>query len=253
VPQSLPGDGMTGGDATGAEATLNQHLAWMREGSDCFERAVAALGDGALSGPSRLPGWDRRHVMAHVVGNAEGLGRLAEWAATGTVNPMYASSEERLEAIEATARLSAGELRARVDHSSSTLDERLAALQPAAWDARVTTATGREVPAREIPWIRSREIWLHAVDLDSDVGLDDLPPALTAEILDEVLPTLTRRGAGPLRVRADDLEREWTVGDLDDAVAISGAAVAVLGWAIGRADPAGLVPVEAVPTLERWL
>ena len=44
-----------------------------------------------------------------------------------------------------------------------------AALDGAAWDARVRVRQGDEVPARVLPWLRVRELWLHAVAL-GDTG-----------------------------------------------------------------------------------
>ena len=44
-----------------------------------------------------------RHVVAHVHYNARALGRLVQWATTGTENRMYASPEQRASEIEAGA------------------------------------------------------------------------------------------------------------------------------------------------------
>ena len=66
-------------------------LPWMGAGTEFLLRAVGALPDDALALPSRLPGWTRAHVVAHVARNAEALGRLARWAATGVETPMGSS------------------------------------------------------------------------------------------------------------------------------------------------------------------
>ena len=65
-------------------------LRWTRDGTTLF-LAEADLGDAALGEPSALPGWTRRHLLAHVAANAAALGNLVHWAATGEPTPMYSS------------------------------------------------------------------------------------------------------------------------------------------------------------------
>jgi maleylpyruvate isomerase len=46
------------------------------------------------------------------------------------------------------------------------------------WQRPVRSAQGRVLPATEIPWLRAREVWIHAVDLGSPgqpVSFADLP------------------------------------------------------------------------------
>ncbi|HEX2301338.1 MAG TPA: maleylpyruvate isomerase N-terminal domain-containing protein, partial [Pseudonocardiaceae bacterium] len=76
-------------------------LAWVANGQVLLEQAVAGLDE--LSGPSRLPGWTRGHVVTHLARNAEGLTRLLTWARTGVETPMYPSREARAADIEAGA------------------------------------------------------------------------------------------------------------------------------------------------------
>ena len=40
-------------------------------------------------------------------------------------------------------------------------------LPEAAWAALVTNVQGRVIRASAVPWIRAREMWIHAVDLDA--------------------------------------------------------------------------------------
>lgn len=77
------------------------------------------------------------------------------------------------------------------------------------WQAEVVTAQGRAVPAAETPWMRSREMLVHAVDLGTGLAFADLPDAflaaLRADIADVVAgvlaqPSLTGRwGVGLAR------------------------------------------------------
>jgi maleylpyruvate isomerase len=167
---------------------------WMSTATALFLDALDSLPDEALAAASPLPGWTRAHVVAHVHGNALAVGRLASWAATGSESRMYESREARNAEIEQLAALPAAQLRSLTRASAADLDEALDELSPEQWEQPVVTATGRTVPASEIPWIRAREIAVHAVDLDAGAGFADLPADLLAAVAAEVV---TKRAAGP--------------------------------------------------------
>ena len=170
---------------------------WSAEGTRLFLDAVDRIGDDGFAVPTALPGWTRAHVVAHVHHNALALGRLASWAATGTEQRMYASPEQRDAEIAESAQLPPAELRARVHASAEQLAAALDGLSPDAWQAQVLTAQGRTVPATEIPWMRAREVCVHAVDLDGGVAFADLPPAFTAALVAEVAARRAAGGEGP--------------------------------------------------------
>ena len=144
-------------------------LPWMGAGTELLVRAVSALPDDALAEPSRLPGWTRAHVVGHLARNAEALTRLATWARTGVETPMYADREQRAADIEESAQAPVDTLRRELVETAATLDAALAALDERTWQAPVRSAVGRPIPAAEVPWMRVREVWLHAVDLDAGV------------------------------------------------------------------------------------
>ncbi|WP_280509956.1 maleylpyruvate isomerase N-terminal domain-containing protein, partial [Nocardia farcinica] len=75
--------------------TFTDARRWMTAGTTLFADAVAGLTDADFDTPTHLPGWNRRHLVAHVAANADALRNLVRWAATGTPTPMYASPEER--------------------------------------------------------------------------------------------------------------------------------------------------------------
>lgn len=156
---------------------------WMDRGTELFLGTVDRLTDDELSAPTALDGWTRRHVIAHVHGNAEALRRLLTWAATGVENRMYSGPRQRAEEIETAARLPADELRALVHESAASLAKDMDALPENAWHNLVVTAQGRTVPAEEIPWMRAREVAVHAVDLDHGVGFADLPDGFNAALV----------------------------------------------------------------------
>ena len=62
------------------------------DGERLFATALGRLTDEELDRPSLLPGWDRRHVLAHVARNADALRNLLTWAETGVKTTTGAST-----------------------------------------------------------------------------------------------------------------------------------------------------------------
>ena len=154
---------------------------WIAEGTALCRRALVEL-----DGPSLLPGWTRKHVAAHLSLNAEAIGNLVHWAKTGEERRMYASPEQRSADIEAGASRSTDELLAWFDGSAQVLADAMAEVTDEQWQRAVLSAQGKEIPATETPWMRSREVLIHAVDLGTGVTFADLPTdfleALSADI-----------------------------------------------------------------------
>ncbi|WP_327635958.1 maleylpyruvate isomerase family mycothiol-dependent enzyme [Kribbella sp. NBC_00482] len=146
---------------------------WVTEGTALCRRALVDCAD--MDGQSLLPGWTRRHVAAHLSLNAEALGNLVHWARTGEERPMYSSPGRRTTDIEAGIRRAPNDLRAWFDESARNLSAAMDELTAEQWQSTVRTAQGREVPAAEIVWLRSREVMVHAVDLGTGVTFADLP------------------------------------------------------------------------------
>jgi maleylpyruvate isomerase len=165
---------------------LAESRRWMTQGTTVFLTAVESLDDAAYNSPTGLPGWTRRHLVAHVAANAEAIGNLVQWAATGDETPMYASPDERAAGIALGAERQPRDLTAWVGESAERLDAGMAALTDEQWATTVRTARGRSVPATETPWMRAREVWVHAVDLGTGLAFTDLPTdfleALVADI-----------------------------------------------------------------------
>jgi maleylpyruvate isomerase len=235
-------------------------LPWMGAGTELFVRAVGALPDDALRAPSLLPGWSRSHVVAHLARNAEALIRLATWARTGVETPMYPSREHRAAEIESSAHAPADVLRRELLSTAADLDAALAALDTTTWQAQVRSAAGRAIPAAEVPWMRVREVWLHAVDLDAGVAMGELDPGVVDALLDDVSTTLSAAEGCPAACLAPtDRGRTWTLGPAEHEVEVRGEAVCVLGWLVGRTGADGITAVGAdgaqapVPTPPRWL
>src|SRR5690242_6281236 len=72
-------------------------LASVRDATDRLLTAAAALDNAAVTQPSRLPGWTRGHVLAHLARNADALVNVLEG------RPMYVSGQARDAEIERDA------------------------------------------------------------------------------------------------------------------------------------------------------
>jgi maleylpyruvate isomerase len=168
---------------------MERVLEWIDEGTALCRSALSDL-----EAPSLLPGWSRRHVAAHLSLNAEALGNLVEWARTGRECPMYPSAAARNADIEAGTSRSADELRSWFDASSAGLNASMATLTDAQWQAQVRTAQGAPIPATKIPWMRSREVMIHAVDLGTGLTFADLPSDFLEALCQDIH---TQRGNAP--------------------------------------------------------
>jgi maleylpyruvate isomerase len=227
-----------------------QHsLEWMRAGEAFVLDRIAGLDDAALAGPSRLPGWTRAHVVGHLARNADALGNLLRWARTGVASPMYASAEERASGIEATAAQEPGALRADAVAASARLVAAVDALPAEAWDAPIRTAGGRPVTGEEVPWMRVRESWVHAVDLAAGAKWADLPAGVVDRLVDEVAGGLAGRDDCPavtLTATDRDPAPTWAIGPAGgEPCEASAPAADLLAWLIGRDNPHGLPAVPA--------
>jgi maleylpyruvate isomerase len=114
----------------------------------------------------------------------------------------------------------------------------------------VRSALGRAIPAAEIPWMRVREVWLHAVDLDADARLADLP----AGVIDDVSAWLSARDGCPaVRLEPADRDRRWQLGAGEGTVARSTAA-GLPGWLTGQTRDVQITTRHGtLPAIPRWL
>jgi maleylpyruvate isomerase len=231
-------------------ATQADVLGWVSTGTGLVLDALDQLSDTALDADSALPDWTRRHLLAHLASNAEALGRLLSWARTGVQNRMYASPEQRAADIETGARRPAGELRDWVRDSASTLASGFEELPEPAWRASVVTAQGRTVPASDVPWLRAREVCVHAVDLATGLGFADLPADFLAALVEEVTSWRAQRPDSRPRGPAIELVTNAVTPRLPGEGAPARLELPLpdaAAWLTGRPTRPNL------PTLPRWL
>jgi maleylpyruvate isomerase len=223
-------------------------LPWWEDGERHLGTALGRLVDEEFDRPSLLPGWTRQTLLAHVARNADALINLLTWARTGVETPMYPSQEAREAGIAETAKLPADALRGEVLAATERLAAAVRGMPDGAWQAEVRTNQGRPVPALEVPWMRCREVWVHAVDLDAGVTFADVPEDVQAALVDDVFRMWDRRDQVPdVVLFAGD--REWGTGSL----AVAGSLPAVTAWVTGRSAGEDLTADGPLPTLAPWL
>lgn len=225
---------------------------WMQEGAGLLLIAIASLDDEQLSAPSALPGWSRRNLVAHLAANADALMNLMRWAATGVPTPMYASLEARKAGIERGAALPTDELMAWARQSSSALEAAMDAATEEHWLRPVVTAQGRTVPATEVPWMRAREVYVHAVDLDVGTAFRDLPTDYLAALCDEIVGKRSGEHGPTLELAAAGGQR-WHVSGTGTSIELVGTVADIAAYLTGRAHGVTTDDGRTAPELPPWL
>ncbi|MDJ0105502.1 maleylpyruvate isomerase family mycothiol-dependent enzyme [Rhodococcus erythropolis] len=226
---------------------------WMEHGTQLFLSGVDGLDDAGVAAPSGLPGWSRRHLLAHVAANAEALGNLVHWARTGDETPMYDSSDARARGIEEGSQLPTATLLAWPRSSAEKLDAAMASLSDEQWTQPIVTAQGRTVPATEIPWMRAREVCVHAVDLGTGVTFADLPVDFLVTLGNDIVGKRSAVRGGALRLEAADASAVWDLSCADAAVGVTGPLADLVAYLSGRPHDLSTTDGSPVPVLPAWL
>jgi maleylpyruvate isomerase len=221
-------------------------LASVRDATERLLTAVGKLDNASVTESSRLPGWTRGHVLAHVARNADALVNVLEG------RPMYVSGDARDADIERDApRPLAAHL---VDVRESAARFQDASAAPADWSRTVELRNGIRDSASRVPLRRWAEVELHHVDLGIGYELEDLP----AEFTERETGFLAARFSGHPEVpptRLTDGTRAWRTGQEADAaeVTVTGPPADLLGWLAGRREGSALAveggPLPALPPL----
>ncbi|MDX3518123.1 maleylpyruvate isomerase family mycothiol-dependent enzyme [Streptomyces scabiei] len=208
-------------------------LASVREATDRLLTAAAGLDNAAVTEASRLPGWTRGHVLAHLARNADALVNVFEG------RPMYASAGARDADIERDAPRPLKEQLADVRDSADRFQD--AAALPADWTRTVELRNGVTDSAARVPFRRWIEVEIHHVDLGIGYELEDLPPEFTEREIGFLVDRFTGHPGVP-HTRVTDGTRAWTTGGAasGSAVTVTGTAPELLGWLAGRTDGTAL-------------
>ena len=213
---------------------------------------VGALDD--LAGPSVLPGWSRGHVLGHISGNAEGLGRRARFVLDGVPRSMYESVESRNGDIEVRATRTREQHLLALAATHDDLMSDLAALPVDRYHDELELRMGLTMRVGQLPMMRLQEICIHHSDLAIDgYTWRDWPDELVAQFLPRVAGSFASRDDMPIGWIEADGERLVITEDVDAGLAGSGREL--FAWLTGRAPGTGLQPVglDSVPEAPRWL
>jgi maleylpyruvate isomerase len=173
---------------------------------------------------------------------------------------MYSSPLQRSAEIETGSFDEPGALRAGLSEAAVSLSRAIEELPGPSWAVEVRSATGRTIPASEVPWLRTREVWLHTVDLGTGAELTDLPGEVVRALIDDMVGSFAvRPGIPPVRLEAVDEYRNgspgtgaWSIGQFYTST-IKGTAVELLAWLSGRDSGCDLEVLGELPDLPDWL
>ena len=212
------------------------------------EHVVSVCAEIDLTEPSGLPGWTRAHVVAHLIGNARGLGRLTRWARDGIERPMYPSMEAREADIVQRVAWSDDELVLALGQSSLELQHELESLDDEGRARIVWRNTQLSFPGDRIPALRLQEVVIHHTDLGlGTYGHDQWPDELVQQMWRASVKEYSAREDAPVGFMNDVTLNDSTIG-------VRGDQSAILAWLIGRSDGADLdvIGSDALPTPPPW-
>lgn len=175
---------------------------------------IADLTDAQITAPSRLPGWTRGHVLAHVTDAARARANVIEHGLRGEQVDMWLPGERDL-IIDATAGRSAEQHREAFAESAAKLEHAWSTVR--SWDAYESTV-----------FTRWRELQIHLVDLDVGIERAEWDAAFVTHVVDLFSQRLPKGYA----LQATDLGQQW-----GDGTAIVGSGRDLAAWLLGRESP----------------
>lgn len=233
------------------DLSIEERLGIVRRGTAQYSGQLSLIDNADFGADSLLPGWDRSTLIAHVAYNAAALVNLVDWATTGVETPMYPSPSARNEQIAYGATLIPDALRNLHDHTVVRLDVAWRDAPEEAWGQQVKTAQGRDVPMSETLWMRTREVWIHAVDLGLFANFGDIPPVVLSTLVPEIVGKWATGGAGDGLVLVNsETDERYAVTEGNETTEVVGSLAGLARWAAGR----GAQGVNAdAPEPPRWL
>jgi maleylpyruvate isomerase len=205
----------------------------VREATGRLLAAATALDNALVTQPSRLPGWSRGHVLAHVSRNADAFVNVLDG------RPMYASDADREADIARDAVRPLDEHLADLRASAARFER--AAILTSDWSRTLELRDSVTDVASRIPFRRWAEVELHLVDLDVGHELEDLPEEFTQREIAFLAARFAGRPDVPA-TRLTDTTRAWTTGrdESGPPVVVAGPRAGLLGWLSGRRTTDGL-------------
>ncbi|MFI1729689.1 maleylpyruvate isomerase family mycothiol-dependent enzyme [Streptomyces acidicola] len=222
-------------------------LASVRDATKRLLTAAAELDNARVPEPSRLPGWTRGHILAHLARNADALVNVLQG------RPMYASGAARDADIERDAPRPLDVQLADVRESADRFQDAAAVF--ADWSRTVELRNGVTDQAARVPFRRWIEVELHHVDLGIGYELEDLPEEFTQREIDFLAARFRGHPDVPgLLIKQDDgsvipsgavesVSADQSADGYEPplpALTVSGQRADLLGWLAGRRDGSAL-------------
>ncbi len=201
---------------------------------------------------SRLFGWSRARIAAHIARGADAIRVLLD--SQNGLCRLYASDQQRDAEIEAAATQEALDLQIDLDTSASKLSEAFSRLDSAGWRAEVRVSDTLKIPVNLLPLARLREVVLHHVDLDCGYDFGDIEQRV-ADLLArwQVFLASKDHRFPAMRVRSTE-GMDAVIGRGEPTACVCGSSGAIFGWLTGRSsgeDLQGCDEIE-VPTIYRY-
>ncbi|RYV49473.1 maleylpyruvate isomerase family mycothiol-dependent enzyme [Pengzhenrongella frigida] len=210
--------------------------------------AIEPLTDAQVGQPSRLPGWSRGHVLAHLDGLAAAIARQIDCARRGELVDFYDGGRPaRDAAIEAGASAPAAEHVHALRVATERIDALLAGLAPADWDRPVRFRDGVVLSVALAWW---REVEIHLVDLDLGPDSDEWSAELCDHLVD-FLATRVPAGSRVVLEAPDGWRRDLGAGA---ARTVRGDRADLTAWLAGREPVRAIRAADGdhLPRLDPW-
>ena len=239
--------------------TPSQLLANLDAAAAALQERITSLTDDEVRAPSRLPGWSRGHVLAHVAGVADGMARQLEYASRGETIELYdGGADGRNRAIEEAAVRSADRHREALSESLDRALQAFHGLQESGWNAPISYRNGVVRDGGLALW---RELVIHLTDL----GLGEEADTWSPQFCEHLFSFLAARVPAGIRLRLQPLALPSRLlgssapgESASSTIAVNGMATDIAAWLAGRTPNLGSLRAEAaadgveLPTLLPW-
>jgi maleylpyruvate isomerase len=155
-------------DAPGAPA---QALRLARHGMAAFARQLNTLSDDALTHASRVPGWSRAHVVAHVSIEARAQALILATLRGQALEDDFDWQPD----VDLTATLPPRALRHLFDHAHVHVNVEWRDLLAKDWSRAVTLPPSLAVDVQDLPARQAALLWWGAVALHAAATESDIP------------------------------------------------------------------------------
>jgi maleylpyruvate isomerase len=225
----------------------------LHKAADAVASQAAKLTADDVTAPSKLPGWTRGHVLAHITGISNAMARQLEFASRGESVELYDGGYEgRTKAIEMAAGHSIERHRADLDAALERALRAFDALDADGWQASIAYRGGVVFDGACALW---RELVIHASDLGTGLG----PETWSRLFCEHLFGFLTPRVPEGQKFVLQPLGLPpVTIGAAGRSTVVSGMVTDIAAWLAGREPSLGSLRASAaadgvdLPELLPW-